>query len=63
MNNNPFQVVQMAMKNNKVMQNPMFSNAVNMFGKNDVKGLEKMAINLCKEKNVNLEELRKTLGI
>ena len=37
--------------------NPVINNALNMAENNDVQGLEKLARNLCKEKNINPDEM------
>ncbi len=53
---NPQQFIQQMMGNNKVMSNPMAKNAIEMLQKGDNKGIEEMARNLCKEKNIQPEE-------
>lgn len=47
------QVVMNALKNNS---NPIFSNLIQMAEKNDTKGLEEFARNMCKEKNIDFEK-------
>lgn len=54
---NPQQFLQSMMNNSQVMGNPMAKNAVDMMQKGDVKGVEQMARNLCKEKGVNPDEI------
>lgn len=53
---NPQQFIQQMMGNNQVMSNPMAKNAIEMLQKGDNKGIEEMARNLCKEKNIQPEE-------
>ena len=65
---NPFQLMQM-LKSGSPQQtildsmrqqsgnNPVINNALNMAEKNDAQGLEKLARNLCKEKNINPDEM------
>lgn len=65
---NPFQLMQMlrsgspqqtildSMRQQSV-NNPVINNALNMAEKNDAQGLEKLARNLCKEKNINPDEM------
>lgn len=64
---NPQQMVQQLMGNSQIMQNPMAKNAIQMAQKNDVKGIEQMARNICKEKGLNpddvLNQLRQQLNI
>lgn len=49
---NPQQFLQQMMGNNSVMSNPMARNAMQMAQKGDSKGIEQMARNLCKEKEL-----------
>lgn len=65
---NPFQLMQM-LKSGSPQEtildsmrqqsgnNPVINNALNMAEKNDAQGLEKLARNLCKEKNINPDEM------
>ena len=54
---NPQQFLQSMMNNSQVMGNPMAKNAIDMMQNGDVKGVEQMARNLCKEKGVNPDEI------
>ena len=45
------------MGNSQIMSNPMAQNAVKMMQKGDAQGIEQMARNLCKEKNLNADEV------
>ena len=58
---NPQAFMQQAMNNNTMMQNPMFKNAVEMYQKGDLNGIEKLADNLCREKGINRTDLEKQL--
>lgn len=54
---NPQQFIQQIMGNNQIMSNPMAKNAVELMQKGDAHGIEQMARNLCKEKNLNADEV------
>lgn len=56
---NPQSIVQQAMSNNQIMQNPIARNTIEMMQKGDSKGLESMARNLCREKGMDPDELLK----
>lgn len=58
---NPQQFLQNIMSNNQIMQNPMMQNAMQMFQNGDTKGMEQLARNLCKEKNINIDEAVKQI--
>lgn len=53
---NPQAFVQNFMKNSRNMNNPTIKNAIDMANKGDVQGLQKLAENVSKEKNVNLND-------
>lgn len=57
------ELVNMILKNNTQFNNPMLNNAVQMYRANNSAGLEQMARNLAKEKGVDINELRKRLGV
>lgn len=46
------------MRNSQITNNPMANNAYQLMQKNDIKGLEEMASNLCKEKNIDVMQLK-----
>lgn len=60
--NNPFQMmqamrnpqafVQQMMQNSQLANNPIAKNAFEMYQKGDTSGLNELANNLCKEKNI-----------
>lgn len=52
-NMNPKNIVMKMLKNNS---NPIFANLIEMANKNDVKGLEQFARNICKEKNIDFDK-------
>ena len=49
----PKNIVMNMLKNNT---NPIFANLIEMANKNDVKGLENFARNICKEKNIDFDK-------
>ena len=54
---NPQQFMQNIIGNKQIMSNPMAKNAVELMKKGDAQGIEQMARNLCKEKNLNADEV------
>lgn len=52
-NMNPKNIVMNMLKGNT---NPIFANLIEMANKNDVKGLENFARNICKEKNIDFDK-------
>lgn len=48
---NPQQFMQQIMGNSQIMSNPMMKNTMQMAQNGDIKGIEQMARNLCKERN------------
>ena len=54
---NPQAFMNQIMGNRQMMNNPMIQNTVNMAQKGDMKGIEQMARNLCKEKGLNADEV------
>lgn len=55
MNFNPMNVIVSRLKQ-RMANNPMMNNVINMAQKNDVNGLEQFARNLAKEKGVNIDD-------
>ena len=53
---NPQQILQQIMGNSQVMQNPILKNTLDMAQKGDSKGIEELARNLCKEKDINPDD-------
>lgn len=63
---NPQQVLMSIMRQN-TGNNPVMQNALNMAEKNDMKGIENLARNLCREKGVDpnqaLNQAKNMLGL
>lgn len=53
---NPQQFIQKMMGNSQIMQNPIMKNALKMAKSGDVKGVEELARNLCKEKGIDFDK-------
>ena len=53
---NPQEFMQKMMDNNQVMQSPIAKNAIEMAQNGNMKGVEKLARNLCKEKGIEADE-------
>lgn len=60
---NPQQFLQQMMGNKSVMNNPMARNAMQMAQKGDSKGIEQMARNLCKERELTQTRLLNRLKV
>lgn len=60
---NPQQFVQGMMQNSQMMQNPMIKNAMDMYQKGDIQGLETLVGNVAKERGTSIDDIRKQLGI
>lgn len=58
---NPQAFMQQAMNNSQIMQNPISRNAIEMYQKGDIKGINELANNLCKEKGTTYEEMAKQI--
>lgn len=54
---NPQQFMQQIMGNSQIMSNPMMKNTMQMAQNGDMKGVEQMARNLCKEKGLDADEM------
>ena len=59
---NPQQFVTNMMNNSQAMQNPMIKNAMDMYQKGDVQGLQQLTENVAKQKGTSLDEIRKKMG-
>lgn len=57
---NPQQAIVNAMRN-QAGQNPVLNNALNMAEKQDAKGLEQLARNLCESNGVNADDMVKQI--
>ena len=54
---NPQQFLQQMMGNNQIMSNPIIKNALGMVQSGNMKGVEELARNLCKEKGLNADDV------
>ena len=54
---NPQQFMQQIIGNSQIMSNPMMKNTMQMAQNGDIKGVEQMARNLCKEKGLDADEM------
>ena len=54
---NPQQFMQQIMGNSQIMSNPIMKNTMQMAQNGDIKGVEQMARNLCKEKGLDADEM------
>ena len=59
---NPQQFIQQIMGNSQIVSNPIAKNAVELMQKGDAHGIEQMARNLCKEKNLNADEVMQQIN-
>ena len=58
---NPQQLLQRMMGNSQIMSNPIMKNALGMVQSGNMKGVEELARNLCKEKGLNADDVMKQL--
>ena len=58
MNLNPQALLQQMINNNKIMQNPIAKNAIQMYQQGNVQELNQIANNLCKENNTTIDEMK-----
>ena len=54
---NPQAFIQQAMQNSNLMQNPLAKNAIEMYQRGDLQGIDEMANNLCKERGLKKEDV------
>lgn len=50
-------IVQQAMQNSNLMQNPIAKNAIEMYQRGDMQGVNQLANNLCKERGINANDI------
>ena len=55
---NPQEFMKQAMNNSDIMSNPIAKNALEMYQKGDMKGLQAMAENLCKERGTTVDDMK-----
>lgn len=58
---NPQAFIQQAMHNNQIMSNPIAKNALEMYQKGDIEGINNLANNLCNERGIKPEEAVKQI--
>ena len=58
---NPQAFMQQAINNSQLMQNPISKNAIEMYQRGDVDGINKLADNLCKERGINRQDFEKQI--
>lgn len=58
---NPQAFIQQVINNPQIMQNPIGRNAIEMYQKGDIKGINELASNLCKEKGTSYDEMTKQI--
>lgn len=59
---NPMNIIGSALNDPIKMQNPMFSNAVNLYKNGDSQGLENLARNICQQKGIDINSIMRQLG-
>lgn len=60
--NNQFEaIMRQMMSNNKAIKNPIVGNAMQMFQRGDVDGLNKLAENMCKEKGTTTDAVKQQI--
>ena len=55
---NPQEFMKQAMNNSDIMSNPIAKNALEMYQKGDMKGLQAMAENLAKERGTTVDDMK-----
>lgn len=60
---NPQALMQNILNNPQLSQNPMMHNALDLYNKGDVQGLQNLAQNLAKEQGISIDDIRKQLGV
>lgn len=55
---NPQAMVQGMLNNNQFANNPMMKNALQMYQKGDMQGLQQMANNIAKERGTTVEQVK-----
>lgn len=58
---NPEALMRQIMGNNQIMSNPIARNAIDMFQKGDMQGVQQMAENLAKEKGTTIDEVKNNI--
>ena len=55
---NPQEFMKNIMNNNEIMKNPIAKNAMEMYQKGDMQGLQAMAENLAKERGTTVDDMK-----
>ena len=55
---NPQAMLQGLMGNNQLMSNPLMKNALQMYQKGDINGLQEMANNLARERGTTVDQVK-----
>ena len=58
---NPQEFMKQAMNNSNIMSNPIAKNALEMYQKGDMKGLQAMAENLAKERGTTPQQVQEII--
>ena len=58
---NPQAFIQQMMNNSQITQNPIAKNAIQMYQKGDMQGLQSMAENLCKERGTTPQQVQEII--
>ena len=58
---NPQEFMKQAMNDSDIMSNPIAKNALEMYQKGDMKGLQDMAENLCKERGTTPQQVQEII--
>ena len=58
---NPQAGISQLINNSQIMQNPIGRNAIEMYQRGNIQGINELAQNLCKEKGTSLEQMTKQI--
>jgi hypothetical protein len=58
---NPQAFMQNLMNNSHINQNPIAKNALEMYQRGDLRGINELADNLCKERGINRQDIEKEI--
>lgn len=59
---NPQAFIKSIMSNSPIMQNPVMKNAMELYQKGDIQGLQNLANNVAKQKGTTVDDIRKQIG-
>lgn len=60
---NPNAILNLILNNPKFNSNPMMANAIKMYQQGNSGGLKTLAENISREKGINVDEIRKQIGM